>query len=52
MRYHCIDEKGNYEEKILSDTKPAVVFPPNTWFAGEIISEKDNGECTVDLLKR
>merc|ERR1711976_292975 len=47
VRYHCIDEKGNYEEKILSDTKPAVVFPPNTWFAGEIISEKENDFALV-----
>ena len=43
IRYHCIDEHGTYTEKILSCDSPAQIFPPNTWFAGEIFREKDSG---------
>ena len=43
IRYHCIDEHGNHSEKILSNDSPVQIFPPNTWFAGEVFREKDSG---------
>ena len=44
IRYHCIDEYGTYSEKILSNDSPVQIFPPNTWFAGEVFREKDSGK--------
>ena len=44
IRYHCIDEYGTYSEKILSNDSPVQIFPPNTWFAGEVFREKESGK--------
>ena len=44
IRYHCIDEYGTYSEKILSCDSPVQIFPPNTWFAGEVFREKESGK--------
>ena len=44
IRYHCIDEHGNYSEKILSNDSPVQIFQPNTWIAGEVFREKDSGK--------
>ena len=44
IRYHCIDEHGNYSEKVLSNVSPVQIFQPNTWIAGEVFREKDSGK--------
>ena len=44
IRYHCIDEHGNYSEKVLSKDSPVQIFQPNTWIAGEVFCEKDSGK--------